>query len=332
MASAAKYAHEDAGEAEKPLKVCAEAGRKCVRNIQQYPILSVEWIALVDSLKQLTRLVQLEGRMPANTKVSEACGRNMDSDGTLWDQEAHENAIRILVEEAKVNLCLRMMAEYKNWQYDPVAKQQTISEAITQFEYNELQLEQKCRMFEESLGVLLKQAFQHVETLQLMDIPMLMEHLCLVFTKSSEARTADPTAAPCPYGSKTQEALVTFYFSSLMKHAEELNNGELLAKAHEQNLIHLAAYHVLTSTSECQAETILAAAEGFSALADNEDFRTTWQHHFIGPDGQVDANKKDMFLRLEQGVVDEVLKQSPDKKRDIRPLLDFFNLIKRTYH
>ena len=47
----------------------------------------------------------------------------MDSEGTLWDQddlcaallpwltqvckETHENAIRILVEEAKVNLCLR---------------------------------------------------------------------------------------------------------------------------------------------------------------------------------------------------------------------------------
>jgi hypothetical protein len=327
MASAAKYAHEDVGEAERPLRVCAEAGRKCVRNIQQYPILSVEWIALVDSLKQLTRLVQLEGRMPANTKVSEAAGRNQDSDGTLWDQETHENAIRILVEEAKVNLCLRMMAEYKNWQYNPPLRQSMVAEAVANYEYNEMQLEQKCRMFEESLGVLLKQAFQHVETLQLMDIPMLMEHLCLIFTKSGELRAADSP----PFGAKSQESLATFYFASLMKHAEELNNGELLAKAREQNLIQLAAYHVLTSTSECQAEVTLAAAEGFAALADNEDFRTCWQSHFTDASGALDVAKKDLFLQLEEKCVNEVLKVSPDKKKDLRPVLDFFNLIRRTF-
>merc|ERR1719359_115477 len=102
-------------------------------------------------MKQLTRLVQLEGRMPANSKVSEAAGRNMDSDGTLWDQEAHENAIRILVEEAKVNLCLRMMTDYKKWQYVPTAKKESMQAALKEFDYTSTQLEQKCDQFEASL-------------------------------------------------------------------------------------------------------------------------------------------------------------------------------------
>lgn len=327
MASAAKYAQEDAGESERPLRVCAEAGRKCVRNIQQYPILSVEWIALVDSLKQLTRLVQLEGRMPANTKVSEAAGRNMDSDGTLWDQESHENAIRILVEEAKVNLCLRMMSEYKQWQYDAARRQRTMAEAVAAYEFNEYQLDQKCKQFEEALGILLKQAFQHVETLQLMDIPMLIEHLSLVFQKASAARSPEFPA----HGSKMQETLVTYYFSSLMKHAEELNNGELLAKAREQNIVLLAAHHVLTSPSECPKEVNMAAAEGFAALADNEDFRTQWQDFFQNEHGQLDLAKKDLFMQLDDRVVQEVLKDCPEKKKDIRPLIDFFNTVKRAY-
>lgn len=326
MTSAAKYAHEDANETDRPMKVCAEAGRKCVRNIQQYPVLSAEWIALVDSLKQLTRLVQLEGRMPANAKVSEAAGRNPDSDGTLWDQEAHENAIRILVEEAKVNLCLRMMKEFKMWQCDPSLKASTMAEAIQAYEFTELQLEQKCRMFEESLGVLLKQAFQHKETLQLMDIPMLIEHLAICFTNAIQTRTPD---AP-PTGAKTQETLVTFYFASLMKHAEELNNGELLAKAREQNLVELAATHALCSNSECQKEVLMAASEGFAALADNEDFSTNWQTFFVDQTGQPDNAKKDLFLRLEVSVAGEVLKQYPDKRKDIRPLLDFFNQVRRS--
>jgi len=325
--AAAKYAHEDTSESERPLRVCAEAGRKCVRNIQQYPILSAEWIALVDSLKQLTRLVQLEGRMPANTKVSEAQGRNQDSEGTLWDQEAHENAVRILVEEAKVNLCLRMMSEYKQWQYDPARKAQTISDAVSAFEFNEVQLDQKCKMFEESLGVLLMKAFQHVETLQLMDIPMLIEHLSLIFQKAGGGRAPDAPA----FGSKSQETLVTFYFASLMKHSEELNNKELLAKAREQNIVDAAARHVLTTTSEFQTEVLAQAGEGFAALADNEDFRTEWQSFFVNEHGQLDLTRKDTFMLLEGRVVAEVLKQNPDKKKDLRPLLDFFNTLKRAY-
>lgn len=325
QAIAAKYAHEEAGEAERPLRVCAEAGRKCVRNIQQYPILSSEWIALVDSLKQLARLVQLESRMPANTKVSEAAGRNQDSEGTLWDQEAHENAIRILVEEAKVNLCLRMMTDYKRWQYDAVEKQRVMNEAMQMYEMNEMQLDQKCRMFEESLGVLLMKAFQHKETLQLMDIPMLIEHCVLIFSRAKDVpKPIDPSTA------KTQEIIAPHYFSSLMKHAEELNNGELLAKARETNLIFYAARHAFDETFSTMIDTLLVVAEGFAALADNEDFRTNFLTFFVNEMGQMDQEKKDTFVvHLQQRVVTPVLNAYPDKRRDLRPLLDFFKTLER---
>jgi hypothetical protein len=326
MASAAKYAHEEAAESERPLRVCAEAGRKCVRNIQQYTILSVEWLALVDSLKQLSRLVQLEARMPANSKVGQAHGRNTDSDGTLWDQEAHENAIRILVEEAKVNLCVRMMHDYKVWQYDPARRSQTIQQALSTYEFNQTQLDQKCSTFEESLGVLLAKAFQHVETLQLMDIPMLIEHLAFVFT---QCQGRDPCFPPAH--SKIQETLVTFYFSSLMKHAEELNNKELLAKTKEHNLVQLAVHHVLNVKTECPDEVRQSAAEGFAALADNEDFMTEWQEFFADENGQLCRDKKMRFMLLDDHIVQEILKNQPEKKRDLRPLTDFFNTIRRAY-
>ena len=44
MAVSGKYASDDTTEADRPLN--AESGRKCVRNIQSYPILSTEWIVL----------------------------------------------------------------------------------------------------------------------------------------------------------------------------------------------------------------------------------------------------------------------------------------------
>mmetsp|Transcript_31852 Transcript_31852/g.49533 ORF Transcript_31852/g.49533 Transcript_31852/m.49533 type:complete len:335 (+) Transcript_31852:79-1083(+) len=327
---ASKYAHEEAGESERPLRVCAEAGRKCVRNIQLYQILTAEWIALVDSLKQLARLVQLESRMPANTKVSETCGRNQESVGTLWDQEAHENAIRILVEEAKVNLCLRMMTEYKRWQYDRQERNRSIQDAMHAYEMTEDLVDQKCKMFEESLGVLLMKAFQHKETLQLMDIPMLIEHCCLVLQRAHELIRDDPS------NSKTQEMLVPYYFSSLMKHAEELNNTELLAKARETNLIFLAARHisVIENFAKVPASTKeeinLSLAEGFNALAYNEDFETNWRTFFVDENGMVDTEKKDLFLvQLQHQVVAPLLSSQPDKRSALRSLTDFFAKVQR---
>jgi len=319
MAAAAKYAQDDAGgEADRPLKVCAEAGRKCVRNIHQYPILSPEWIQLVDSLKQLTRLVQLEGRMPANSKVSEAHGRNQDSEGTLWDQEAHENAIRILVEEAKVNLCLRMMNDFKKWQYNPAEKKATIVDAMRAYDYSEVQLEQKCRQFEESLGQLLWRAFVHVETLQLMDIPLLIEHCYLVLQHCETLRKESLESSP-----KEQELLIMYYASSLFRHAEALNNAELLAKSREFKLLHLVTSHVLAHAKEYPEEVSLDVATGLAALADNEDFSTEWQAFFD------DQSEMATFLQLKDVLVEPILAKSPEKKKEIRPLLDFFNTITR---
>merc|ERR1719506_1613722 len=113
--AAAKYvkgagAEDDSADT---VRMRADASRRYIRNLQQYPVLSAQWLDLVESLEQLSRMTQLEMAKPQNMKVAEVQGRDNDSAGTLWDQEQHENAIRILVEEAKVNLCVRMMDDYK---------------------------------------------------------------------------------------------------------------------------------------------------------------------------------------------------------------------------
>lgn len=325
MSASAKYQQQQEGlDGERPLKVCAEAGRKCVRNINQYPILSPEWIAVVDSLRQLTRLVQLEGRMPGNAKVPACLGRDAESEGTLWDQEANENAIRILVEEAKVNLCLRMMNDYKQWCYSPSVKENTINETKQAYNYSDAQIRQKLMQFEESLGLLLWRALVHVETLQLMDIPLLIEHCSLVLGQC----VRDPDTAK---DLQSQETVILYYYSSLMKHAEALNNQELLAKAREQRLVHLVVDHVLTNISGYPSDLQFTVAEGLAALADNEDFSCSWEDFFVGTEGEEqDRALKEKFLELDEKLAQVVIQENPDSKKQIRPLLDFFNVLKRS--
>jgi len=316
--AAEKYASDDiAADPDRPAKVCAEAGRKCVRSLRQYPILSREWFGVVDSLGQLARLVQLEGRMPANSKVAESAGRNLDSDGTLWDQEAHENAIRILVEEAKVNLCLRMINEFKRWHYDPALRTADVQQAMREFELSEGAVMQKCKAFEESLGLLLWRSFIHVETLQLMDIPLLIEHCAMVLNYCENTQKSNIEG-----GAKEQEFTVMYYVSALFNHAEALNNSELLAKCREFKILPLSVSHILAHVKEYPGDITFDVACGLAALCDNEDFQTEWQDF-------LDAAERADFLQLQQVLVEPLLVENPDRTKDLRPLTDFFNVVRR---
>jgi len=316
--SAAKYLPDDDGDLDRP-KMTADAGRRCVRNLNHYTVLSAEWMALVESLKQLRRLVHIDGRCPVNTKLSAAQGRNTDSKGTLWDQEAQENAIRILVEEAKVNLCLRMMNEFKKWEYNPSEKESTLKKVAVSTGTSEAQLKQKCSQFEESLGLLLWRAFAHVETLQLMDVPLLLDHCAMVLNTCDLTGVTDP---------KMQETLVLHYFLLLMQHSEALANSELLPKSRELDLLHLVTSHILCHIQGYNLEILTAFAEGLSAMAYNEDFMSDWEMYFKDPTGEEkELEKKKNFLELEEKVLAPVLKEYPTRKKDFRPLMDLFKKV-----
>jgi len=306
--AAAKYvqgvggAEEDSSDT---VRHRAEASRRCVRNLQQYPVMSAEWLALVDSLEQLSRMAQLELMMPQNMKVTESQGRDNESEGTLWDQEQHENAIRILVEEAKVNLCVRMMTEYKKWHYKSLADDKTA------------ELDRKCKQFEESLGLLLRRSFIHLETLQLTDVRLLLEHCALVLERCN-GLSLDAGA-----NTKMQETMVLYYFSSVTKHAESLNNSELLAKMRELRLVRLVAEHTLKNVSKYPLEVAGVVSAAFASLAENEDFQTDWESFFVGDDAE-------LFLQFEARVVAPVMAEDAAAKRQLRPLLDFFKIVGRS--
>eukprot|EP00928_Gymnodinium_smaydae_P098483 TRINITY_DN916_c0_g1_i1.p1 TRINITY_DN916_c0_g1~~TRINITY_DN916_c0_g1_i1.p1 ORF type:complete len:317 (+),score=86.68 TRINITY_DN916_c0_g1_i1:118-1068(+) len=310
--AAARYTPDDYDASDKPLRDTADAGRHCVRKIQQHEILSEQWFGLLEQLKKLSRLVHLEGKIPSNAKVLETAGRNSESDGTLWDQEAHETAIRILVEEAKVNLCLRIMHDFKRWQHSP-RKAEEVLQCAQANRVEPEQIEAKLASFEEFLGMLVTRALVHVETLQLMDIPLLIEHIAFVLENADK----------CASNHKMQETQVLYKFASLMKHAERLNNSELLAKAREHNLVRLVTDELLKHETEFNLDVLGATCAGLAALADNEDFRTEWEGFF--PD--IDLMRR--FLELEPRIVNRVLEASPEKKKDLRPLLDLFKRIQK---
>jgi hypothetical protein len=264
--------------------------------------------------------------MPANTKVLDTQGR-ADSEGTLWDQEHHETPIRVLVEEAKVNLCLRIIHDFKRWAHESPDKDATIAHIKQTYDFQDQHIVHKLSQFEEYMGLLLCRALVHVETLQLMDIPLLIEHIAYVLNYGSPESLTNP---------KMQETVALFYFSSLMTHAEKLNNREVLARVLEQNLVRLVTGQVLSIIDVAYAadparlpEVAPAVAHGFAALVYNEDFDNQWQNFFLY-EGQDDPAFKLRFCELKTRIVDPVVAETPDKRAALRPLLDFFNIIQRS--
>merc|ERR1712226_225205 len=100
-----------------------------------------------------------------------------------------------------------------------------------------------------------------------MDIPLLIEHTALVLS------TVRQNQGLIDQNSRTQETVALSFFSNLMKHAEALNNSELLARSREMELIHLAVQVTLVNQQVYPKESVAEVLAGLSALADNEDFQ-----------------------------------------------------------
>ena len=62
-----------------------------------------EWLGLTDSLQHIANVALMEHRLPRDSE-----------DSTLWEGE--ELTVRYMLEEGKLNLCLRLMEEYKSGQ------------------------------------------------------------------------------------------------------------------------------------------------------------------------------------------------------------------------
>ena len=72
--------------------------RKHVKKLESHRAYSKEWVTMVDSLTHIANIAAMEHRLP------EA------ANSTLW--EGDQLTVRFLLEEGKLNLCLRQMNNY----------------------------------------------------------------------------------------------------------------------------------------------------------------------------------------------------------------------------
>ena len=192
---------EDVDELEHLAEKLAIDLRKNIKQLGSYPILSKEWLEMADTFGRIANVSDMESKL-AGAK----------DDKTLWETE--EQALRFLLEDGKLNLCMRNMIEYKH--------HQRLSRAEG-YHGGILETSVQCDKFEKGLGVVLRNAWNHVEAIQTTDLYALMIHVAEVL--QSSLNHADIMEGYCNKEDlhQRQEVLIYWYLNCILIHVDNIH-------------------------------------------------------------------------------------------------------------
>ena len=105
MSKQDRYTSKDkSGEIEEMSNRLASELRSKIRLLGNHAIFSDAWLSMADICGRIASISDVELSLSASK-----------SEGTLWETE--EQALRYLIEDGKLNLCLRSLIDYKNFQF-----------------------------------------------------------------------------------------------------------------------------------------------------------------------------------------------------------------------
>jgi len=293
----------------------------CVRSIVAHKIPSLEFLQMSRSMQQLSQYAH-SASAAGNTESLDGVRGRAEGSGTLWDQDLEQDAIRTLVEDAKVSIALRVLNDYMRWELTTTdADKEAVAQELCSRNdrLRPQDVHQKHATVEESLGYILFLAMNHVEAMQLMDCILLVEHIAMVLEQAPDPRVAD--------NPKMQATLVLQYFFCLCKHVDELNTEQLLARMEERQVLLKVVRRVL-KMHDWSRQSVGLITEGISFLCSQEDFQTSWTAHLPDQEARVSMleyeNVTNSLLTEADAIGDRM-----EWRRGIRPLLDFYGRVKR---
>jgi hypothetical protein len=244
--------------------------------------------------------------------------------GTLWDQERDELAVRILLEEGKLNLALRILHKYRVAIRDSEGFNKMVKLTSSKFESDVATVTERCRVFEQSVGILLKFAFSHVEALQIMDLPEFLQHCTEVLT---EAESSTRTPAHPNEIDKLQETLVVHYLSFLAQKMEDMDEDRVMDLMQDHNLISIFVSHLFKHYTWYKLDTLELSVKFLQGVFSSESYQAD-RSRFI-------SDKKTMseLVSLKKLFLDELLAPASGftlKKKDAQMLLDEIAKFERT--
>lgn len=139
--------------------------RKQIRELNIQPVLTDQWFYMAEVVDRLRGISDAEAKLPKEKK-----------NGTLWETE--ELALRYILEDGKLNVCLRMLSDFSNFEQQRVRSRSGSPLSPEQ--------EHKMDMFEKGLGQVLRNTWKYEEAVQTTDVPLLLTHIATVIDMATQ--------------------------------------------------------------------------------------------------------------------------------------------------
>jgi len=243
--------------------------REHIRFLADYDLLSTDWLRMAESLHQIANVAFMETHLPPSDD-NPLTQHGKKETGTLWDQERDELAVRILLEEGKLNLALRILHRYRQSLRDGEKFSATLKSTSEKFLSDVHTVSERCKVFEQSVGILLQFAFSHVEALQIMDLPQFVQHCSEVLTEAAAStRAATPVEVD-----KLQETLVLFYLDSMGRRLEDMDEDRVMDLLQEHRVIPTLLAHLNKHYTWYKLDALECAARFLSSAMASEAYQS----------------------------------------------------------
>ena len=276
----------------------AEDLRKHIRKLASFPLFADAWFEMAEVLGRVANVSDMESKLAAGKE-----------DKTLWETE--EQALRFLLEDGKLNLCLKNLIEFKQHQ-----RRARVIGSGPIFDFAV-----ECDKFERGLGIILKNAWSHVEALQTSDLTGLMNHIADVLEGALES--PEVLRFHCKAGDlhQRQEIVVFYYLFDVMRHLDEISEGRVMPTIRERGIFMMSVNLIERIHSGVQSIHIVKAHSALALMTDTEDFITyTTQYIKIENIATLIDFKAACIVPLQTDI---------ESRKAIRPLVDCIDKAKR---
>eukprot|EP00505_MAST-04D_sp_SCG-Rhode-Island_P002180 Stramenopile-MAST_4_protein_2180 len=244
---------------------------------------------MAKSLRRIGDITKMEVEIEKDSK-----------DATLW--ECDELALRFLLEDGKLNLCLRNLIAFKEQQRKMRRERKSVTMTIAE----------AMKDFEVGSGIMLKHAWLHVEAMQMTDMPALVEHCAAVL---SEVVT-NPAQISGRDLTDLQEVVCIYYIAILLSHMEDIEESRIMPLIEKTNIVSILLSFLDIHWQALQPADWEKAAEALSLVFDSEVFASNEDKYFTGDD---DVKH---LVQFHDSVIAEMVEDNRDVRRKLRPMLD----------
>ena len=239
--------------------------------------------------------------------------------GTLWDQEKDELAVRILLEEGKMNLVLRVLHRYSTASRS-ASWPATLQSTAERFKSELSTVVERCRVFEQSVGVLLKYVMLHIEALQIIDQPEFITHATEVIADAQ----LNPSKLDGADADKMQSTLVIHYLASLSAQFDELDEERLMDLIEERGLFPTFTSYLQQRYTQHSIATLMQASYALNNLIASDPYQTE-PTRFLGKSKEGSTT----LVALKGLFVQELVAKYGMKKAGVQSLLDEMQRLER---